>query len=41
MFIGSKVGDLSYFYPNSSIARTEVATIVYRIYQLSSLDQKQ
>ena len=41
VFIGSKVGDLSYFYPNSSITRAEVATIVYRIYQLSSLDQKQ
>ena len=41
MFIGTKVGDLTYFYPNSSITRAEVATIVYRIYQLSSLDQKQ
>ena len=41
VFIGTKVGDLSYFYPNSSITRAEVATIVYRIYQLSSLDQKQ
>ena len=41
VFIGTKVGDLTYFYPNSSITRAEVATIVYRIYQLSSLDQKQ
>ncbi len=41
VFIGTKIGDLTYFYPNSSITRAEVATIVYRIYQLSSLDQKQ
>lgn len=41
VFIGTKVGELTYFYPGSSITRAEVATIVYRIYQLSSLDQKQ
>ncbi len=41
VFIGTQVGGQTYFYPDSSITRAEVATIVYRIYRLSELDQKQ
>ena len=41
IFIGTKVGDQTYFYPNSSITRAEVATIVWRIYQAGATNTKQ
>ncbi len=41
IFIGSDVNGQKLFYPAGSITRAEAATIVWRIYQLSSLDQKQ
>ena len=41
IFIGTDVNGQKLFYPASSITRAEVATIVWRIYQLSSLGQKQ
>ncbi len=41
VFIGSNVGDRVMFYPDSSITRAEVATIVYRIYRISELNQGQ
>ena len=41
IFIGSQVNGQTVFAPDSSITRAEAATIVWRIYQLSSLNQKQ
>ena len=41
IFIGAEVNGQKLFYPANGITRAEVATIVWRIYQLSSLDQKQ
>lgn len=41
VFIGTEVGDVTYFYPNSSITRAEIAAVIYRIYRLSELDEGQ
>ncbi len=41
IFIGTTVGDKIYFYPDSSITRAEVATIVWRIYQANATNTKQ
>ena len=41
IFIGTTVGEQTYFYPDSSITRAEVATIVWRIYQANATNTKQ
>ena len=41
IFIGTTVGEQTYFYPDSSITRAEVATIVWRIYRANATNTKQ
>lgn len=41
VFGGTEVGDVTYFYPNSSIRRSEIAAVIYRIYRLSERNEGQ